>query len=173
MILLNFEYRCWPVSALFPPPPRPGLGQNVAMARPPRPGQAPAPGEAEKNPKTTKHDFQIKYWEERKRCWHPGGWQAFGFDSFSRCLLLRLARSHRSVLPTPGCRPEVRSSQTRPDLQCRQSPRGNPSGVRGGPRQFGRASEETHQQKTKRRFPRKTKRAKKNGKSGTSVFSEK
>ena len=38
---------------------------------------------------------------------------------------------------------------------------GNPSGVRGGSRHFGRASEETHQQKTKRRFPRKTERAKK------------
>ena len=71
-------------------------------------------------------------WEERKRGWHPRGWQAFGFDSFSRGLLLRLARSHRSVLPTPGCRPEVRSSQTRPDLQCRQSPRGQPERGEGG-----------------------------------------
>ena len=41
---------------------------------------------------------------------------------------------------------------------------GNPSGVRGGSRHFGRASEKTHQQKTKRRFPRKTERAKKNRK---------
>ena len=75
-LLICFWKSCFVIVGPFSASPRAGAKPGRSHGSWLRPGFAPAPGEAEKGPKTAKNDFQ-KFWkfpEFPENCWPHSGW---------------------------------------------------------------------------------------------------